>query len=96
MKLPQLFKNFYFLVGTFFVIWMVFIDSNDFITQIRLQNELNNLNSEKEYYIRNIDEVEEMYDSRNNDPQLLEKYAREKYLMKKDGEDIFIIVEKEQ
>ncbi len=93
MKLPRIFKNFYFLVGTFFLIWMLFIDSNDVVTQIKLRNELRNLSAEKEYYIKNIESVQNQYSARNNDPFLLEKYVRERYLMKKDNEDVFIIVE---
>lgn len=93
MKLPKLFKNFYFLVGLFFLVWMLFVDSNDIITQIKLNNELSNLESQKEYYHKNIESVKKQYNSRNNDPYLLEKYVRENYLMKKDDEDLYIIVE---
>ena len=96
MKLPRIFKSFYFLVGTFFLVWILFIDSNDLITQIKLRHELSTLKSEKEYYIKNIELVQNQYNKRNNDPFLLEKYVRERYLMKRDNEDLFVIVDGEK
>ncbi|MDH5397947.1 MAG: septum formation initiator family protein [Cyclobacteriaceae bacterium] len=95
MKWPRIFRNFYFLTGIFFIVWMFLIDSNDWISQVRLSTKLSELEKQKEYYQENIIQIKQQYEERNNDPRLLEKYAREKYLMKKDNEDIYIIVEEE-
>ena len=95
MKWPRIFRNFYFLTGIFFIVWMFLIDSNDWISQFRLRTKLSELEKQKEYYQENIIQIKQQYEERNNDPRLLEKYAREKYLMKKDNEDIYIIVEEE-
>jgi cell division protein DivIC len=92
-KLPPSFRNFYVVTGFSFLIWMFFLDSNDFISRFKLGAKLRNLNSEKEYYQAKIHEVEEDRRELLTNKELLEKFAREKYLMKKEKEDIFIIQE---
>ena len=94
-KIPPLFRNFYFLVGTFFLVWMLFFDSNDLITQVKLSSKLSELTSTKEFYENKIVEVRNDREALLNDKALLEKIAREKYLMKKESEDLFIIVDEE-
>lgn len=92
-RIPKPLKNFYVLLGSFFLIWMLFIDSNDFMSQFRLAGELNSLKSQKEYY---LDKKVEVINDRNeltSNQQLLEKFARENYLMKKPSEDIYVVVE---
>lgn len=92
-KLPRFTRNFYFLFGVFFLVWMIFIDSNDFYTQYKLRKKLSDLENEKEYYLEKIKEVQKDREELLSNQHLLEKFAREKYLMKKDSEDLFIIVE---
>lgn len=92
-KVPPIFKNFYFLSSLFFLVWMLFFDSNDIITQIKLSNKQEELESAKEYYESKIIEVKNDREALLNNDQLLEKVAREKYLMKKESEDIYIIEE---
>lgn len=95
MKLPRYTRNFYFIAGFSFLIWMLFIDTNDFYTQYKLKNKLENLEEEKAYYLQKIEEVREEREELLSNDELLEKFAREKYLMKKESEDLFIIVEEE-
>ena len=95
MKLPRFTRNFYFLFGFFFLIWMLFIDTNDFFTQYKLRDKLKTLEDEKAYYLDKIDEVRQERQELLSNDALLEKFAREKYYMKKESEDLFIIVEKE-
>lgn len=95
MKLPRFTRNFYFLSGTVFFVWMLFLDGNDLINQVRLTYQLNSLEREKEYYEEKIVEVEKQKQELMNDPAMLEKYAREKYLMKKPNEDIYVVVEED-
>jgi len=94
-KIPPIFKNYYFLIGVFFLFWIVFIDSNDLISQFKLSNKLDNLEDEKEYFQEKIEEVKKDREELMSDEELLEKFAREKYLMKKPTEDIFVVVEEE-
>ncbi|MCA6074181.1 FtsB family cell division protein [Fulvivirga sedimenti] len=93
MKIPPITRNFYFLATAFFMIWMLFIDNNDFITQISLRQKLSNLEDEKTYYQEKINEVKEEREELLSNDELLEKFAREKYYMKKKTEDVFVIVE---
>jgi len=92
-KVPPLFRNFYFLATVFFLVWMTFIDSNDLITRFKMGSKLRSLEREKEYYQEKIVEVEKDRQELMTNKELLEKFAREKYLMKKESEDVYVIVE---
>ena len=93
-RVPPAFRNFYFVTGFTFLIWMTFLDSNDLINRYRLSAKLRSLENEREYYQEKIKEVEKDRQELMGTTELLEKFAREKYLMKKPTEDIFIIKEK--
>ena len=75
------------------LVWMFFLDTNDLTVQYRLWNELSSMKSEKAFYQQKIKELEKERRMVIGNPALLEKYAREKYLMKKTKEDIFVIVD---
>jgi cell division protein FtsB len=92
-RIPPFVKNFYFLFTVFFLVWMLAFDSNDLINQIKLNRKLSTLKSQKEYYLEKIEEVKKDREELLSNTELLEKFAREKYLMKKDSEDLYIIVE---
>jgi len=92
-KLPRFARNFFFLFGAFFLFWMLFVDSNDLFSQYQLSRKLKGLEAEKEYYKQKIEEVKQDREELFSDPELLEKFAREKYLMKKESEDLYIITE---
>ena len=91
-KLPKFSKNFYFIAGFIFVFWMLFLDSNDLYTQYRLHQQLESLNGEKEFYEHKIQEVKQEREQLLTDIEALEKFVREKYLMKKESEDLYVIV----
>ena len=91
-KIRRLFRNFYFLFFLCFVLWMTIIDSNGFINRYRLSNKLSELNSQKEFYVKEINKVSLDKERFESDQELLEKYAREEYLMKKESEDIFYVI----
>jgi len=83
-------KNKYFILGIPFIIWMLFIDSNSLLFHNELDEELQKLEDKKKYYQKEIikDEakIKELEDSAG-----LEKFARMKYFMKKENEDVYII-----
>jgi cell division protein FtsB len=72
---------------------MILLDSNDLISRFKLSGKLNSLENEKEYYEEKIKEVEKDRDELFGDKESIEKFAREKYLMKKETEDIYIVKE---
>lgn len=92
-KLPPAFRNFYFVTTVSFFAWMLFLDSNDLISRFKMSSKLRSLESEKEFYEEKISEVEKDRKELLTNKELLEKFAREKYLMKKESEDLFIIQE---
>ena len=84
------------MVGALFLIWLTFFDSNDLYSQYSLANKLSTLNADKTYYLEKIEEVKEDRQELLSNPDLLEKFAREKYLMKKQTEDLYVVVETEE
>lgn len=92
--LPAWLKNKYFLCAAGFVIWMLFFDPRDLYTQLERTRELRELQASKQYYQRQISSEMHELQQLKNDPGTLERYAREKYLMKRDNEDLYIIPEK--
>jgi cell division protein FtsB len=93
-RIPSFLKNKYLLAVVVFAIWMVFFDDRDIITtHFRYKQELSNLEKSKAYYEARIAETRIELSKLQSDPALLEKYARERYKMKKDNEDLYIIEE---
>ncbi len=88
--------NKYFITGLAFLVWMLFFDQESFIDQIKLSRTLKNLEHQKEYYQKETSSIEDAVYVLENDTAHLEKYAREKYFMKKDNEDVFVIIEEEE
>lgn len=92
-RIPSFLKNFYVLTLIVFAAWMVFFDSNDFVSQVKLSSQQGDLEEAKAFYEDKIIEVKEDRDALLNNDELLEKIAREKYFMQKPNEDVFIVVE---
>ena len=83
--------NIYVLTLAFFVAWMLFFDVNDIFTGMERKAELKQLEKKKAYYQQEIANTKKELDELQNSPAALEKFARERYKMKKDGEDVFIV-----
>jgi len=85
-------KSPFILIGLLFVLWMLLFDSNSYLNHNRLSNDINQLQKDKQHYKKEIKKdsiaLEEL-----SSPEGLEKYAREKYHMKKENEEIFLIIE---
>lgn len=92
-RLPKAFRNFYVLTLAIFFAWMLLLDSNNLVARYKLSAKLRSLEDEKEYYQEKIVEVRKDRSELFGDRESLEKFAREKYLMKKESEDIYVIVE---
>ena len=91
-RLFLLFKNKFFWVTAAFVVWMIFFDKNDLFSQYQYHQQLSKLKTERDFYIKQTSAVSKDLDELTSNPEKLEKFAREKYLMKKDNEDVFVIV----
>ncbi len=92
--IPAWLKSKYLIAITLFAVVLLFLDKNDVFTQMDRSKELRDLQQSKEYYTRQIEAERKDLEGLKNDPAALEKYAREKYLMKKDNEDLFLVPEK--
>lgn len=82
--------NKYSITALAFLIYILFFDGNNLITQIKLNKELRELQSEKEFYEKEIATNKAVKKLLMSDLKQLEKFAREEYRMKKDNEDVFV------
>lgn len=80
----------YVFITLVFIVWMLFFDTNSYFIQKELKQELNSLESNIEFYNNEI-RKDSQFIKEMNDIKKIEKYAREKYYMKKENEEIFII-----
>jgi len=94
-KLAPFYKNKYLIAGTLFLTWLIFFDQNNLLERSHQLKHLRQLQDDKVYYQERIseDSTRLLQLKTNNDN--LERFAREKYFMKRDNEDIFVIVEEE-
>lgn len=75
-----------------FIVWMLFFDKNNWWDIMRLKSTYNQTEEERDYYREQAEIARSEYNALFTHPDSLEKFAREKYLMKKDNEDVFVIV----
>jgi cell division protein FtsB len=91
-RLLNLFRNKFFIVTLAFVVWMIFFDKNDLFSQYQYHHEVSKLKQERDFYQKETVKVHQDLDELTSDKEKLEKFAREKYLMKKPNEDVFVIL----
>jgi len=94
-KIPPYLKNKYVIAILAFFIWVMFFDRNSMIIQYKLSHTLHAMEDEKEYYTNELINDSTALYSLEKDKKKLEKLAREKYLMKRDNEDIYLIIKGE-
>ena len=85
--------NKFFLTTVAFIVWMVFFDSNNLLTRNHLQEKLDGLNGEKQFYLQEILKDSTLTNQLMTDSMQLEKFARERYLMKREKEDLFLVID---
>ena len=86
-------KHKYLITIVSFLVIIVFLDENSLIQRNKHREEINVLTSEIEKYRKQFEEDTQKLKELTSNPEALEKIAREKYLMKKPNEDIFIFEE---
>lgn len=90
-RIPSWLKNKYMIALIVFAVWIMFFDRNDILTQTERRSELHDLQQSKAYYEQEISLTNKELRQLDSNPALLEKYAREKYFMKKPNEELFVI-----
>jgi hypothetical protein len=93
-KIIPYLKNKYVITTVAFIVWITFFDRNDLITQYKLRSQLNKLEEEKSFFIDEIKKDSLQLQELKTNSVKLEQFGREKYLMKKDEEEIFVVVTK--
>ena len=95
-KLPAPLRNKYLITFIVFLVWIFFIDKFDIITQIKINKEFKQLKQQQEFYKEEIEKDSTKIYNLNNNLEEQERFARERFLMKKENEDLFIIREKKK
>ncbi len=90
-QIPEWIKNKYLIAGVAFVVWMLFFDKNDVFSQYERVSHSKELKKNEDHQSILITETQKELGFLKTSAQTIEKYAREKYMMKKDNEDLFII-----
>lgn len=94
-RLWAVLRNKYVLTALIFFLWLLVFDQNNLTERRKINREYKELTEEREYYLNKIEEDRTRIEELKTDDENLEKFAREQYLMKKENEDIFIIVEED-
>ncbi len=97
MKLSwaKLITNKYIIATLAFVALLFFSDRNNIIDQFKLRKQYSKVKAEHKFYKQQIEDAKKQRDELFTSDKNLEKFAREKYLMKKDDEDVFVFVKKD-
>lgn len=90
-SVPPSLKNKYVVTTLAFLVYLVFFDSTDIPSQVRLQRHLKQLNNQTEYFQTMIEKDRREYEATLSTVEQMEKYARETYLMKRPDEDLYVI-----
>lgn len=90
-RLLKIFRNKYLLSIVIFVVWVSFFDRNDLFTQYDRKQELQKLQTSTEFYEKEILTTKKDLRDLNNNPAVMEKFAREKFYLKRPNEEIFLV-----
>ena len=95
-RLFELLRKKYFIAVVAFAVWMLFFDKNDMLSQFEYRTEVKKLQEEKDFYLKETVDVKKDLSEIDSNLNTAEKFAREKYFMKKDNEDVFVVVKPEK
>jgi len=80
----------YLIIGILFIVWMLFFDTNSWLVHRELDQEIDKIDKNKNYYRKEI-QKDQILVTKLKDTSELQKFARETYFLKKENEDIYII-----
>jgi cell division protein DivIC len=92
-KILKIFINKYTITLILFVVWMVFFDSSSVLNRMKYREKLNSLKQEKHFFLEEIKKDSILSQKLLSDSTEIEKFARENYLMKKEKEDVFLVID---
>lgn len=88
-------NSFYVYSSAFFIIWLTFFDGANLISQFKYWQKLREYRGQIDYYEEELVKVKAKEKGILSNLDALEKFGREKYLMKKEGETVFVLVDGE-
>lgn len=91
-KIDAVKRNKYFWISLCFILWLVFVDRNDLIDQYSDYKKVKALKETARYYKEQTELLKEQMNDLMASAASKEKFAREKYRMKRENEDLFVIV----
>ncbi|NSW95405.1 MAG: septum formation initiator family protein [Bacteroidales bacterium] len=91
-KVPPFMRNKYLLSIILFLLWIIFLDSNNLISRYKELKYLKKLKTDREYYLARIKEDRSKLEELKTGNRNLEKFAREQYHMKRPDEDLYIVL----
>ena len=92
--IPRWLRNRYGIGAGVLLLWILLFADYDLYTTLKLRGQLRKMRHQHEWYAQEIEHTREQLRELGSDQALLEKFAREKYLMKRDNEDVFVLVPK--
>ncbi len=92
-KILRIIINKYTITLVAFAVWMVFFDSSSVLNRMKYRDKLNSLKQEKYFYLEEIKKDSILSQKLLSDTSEIEKFARENYLMKKEKEDVFLVID---
>lgn len=93
-KWYKLLLNKFTIVTILFIVWMIFFDQNSYFIHKELDEEIKTLKIEKKQYEERLEKETIQLKQIQTDPEEIERIAREKHLLRKENEDVFIIEER--
>ena len=93
-KIPNWLKNRYAFSLLFFLVYVFFFDQNNLMIQYSYHDQLETLETERDYFKSAIKKTSQELDDLTKNPATLEKFARENYYMKKENEEVFVFATK--
>lgn len=95
-KIPKILRNRYSLVFIGFLVYITFFDAHDLISQMQIRWKLHKINDQKEYIETELQEAKDQTIELTTNKVMLEKFAREQYRMKRENEDVFVILKEDE
>ena len=89
-KIPAILFNRYFIVSVVFIVWMLFFDQRDYFQQRATAEELKKIQNSTKYYDDEINSTKSQLNNLQSNPTSIEKFGRERYLLKREGEELFL------
>lgn len=90
-KVISVLKNPYIMIGLFMISWIGFFDRYNFFKRFEDERELHRMKQERSYYVKQIAEIKKKSDELLTNKESMERFARERYYMKKDNEEVYIV-----